>query len=532
MKKIPLFRTSEKIRYFSALMMKNKENKTEMIFFIMILLLHLFPIVVLSPFVTLDGPTHLYNANLMKSLLTENNVAVNHFFEFNGFPHPNWTGHFLLTSLLFVFPPLFTEKIFLMLIIVLSAVGYRKLVKTIEPSSVWLSWLYFPFLLSFPFLLGFYNFSFALAILPWWLSFWIRNHRNKFTSKLILQVALFFLVLYFSHLVVFLLSGLFAGLISIFSQGNNNRKAVLKDLKILLVCSTPGLLFTIIFLASAGTGGFRGEVSRLPGMQLLSDILYSRMFIVYDYPTERSITLGYSVLMVLLIFTGVFHRTVQRFQKTFFTILIISLALIFIMPDSMASGGILSVRLVQWFFMALILWLVTLRIPKKFQVAGAVLSALFSVGMMRVHWRVQLELNGDAKEYISMAEKIEGSRVLLPLNYSGNWMHSNLSCYLGATKKIVVLDNYEATHDLFPLLWKKGMDPEIHMGNHVSSNHPCVRILSSEKQTGMKVNYITMWHSPVDNNDSCDADVKKQIDANYQLEMKGSNSSLYVRKQE
>jgi hypothetical protein len=226
----------------------------------------------------------------------------------------------------------------------------------------------------------------------------LRHHRKKFTSKLMLQVAFFFLVLYFSHLVVFLLSGLFAGLISIFSQGNNDRKAVLKDLKISVTFAVlPGLLFTIIFLASAGTGGFRGEVSRLPGMQLLSDILYSRMFIVYDYSSERSITLGFSVLMVFLIFTGIFHRTVQRFQKTFFTILIISLALIFIMPDSMASGGILSVRLVQWFFMALILWLVTLRIPKKFQVAGAVLSALFSVGMMSVHWRVQLALNGECE---------------------------------------------------------------------------------------------------------------------------------------
>lgn len=497
--------------------MKPKTNRTELFLYTLVLVLHLFPVVYMSPFVTLDGPAHLYNAQLMKSLLSSENTRVHHFFEFNQFPHPNWSGHFLLLILLYVVPPLMAEKILLLLLIVVSATGFRKLIKTVEPSAVWLSWMYFPFLMSFPFLLGFYNFSFALALLPWWLSLWLKNQNKSKSLKLTCQVILFLILLYFSHLVIFLLAGLFAGIISLMIRDTDQKITLFNKISYLFICSLPGIVLTILFLNSSGTEGYRGEISRLPVAQLFNDILYSRMFIAYDYTSEKKITILFTALMVFLTITGFIYRTIHKLTGIFTTILLISLALIFIMPDSMASGGILSVRLVQLFFTAWILWLATLRLPYKIQVAGAAITTLFSSTMLTYHYRVQLELNQSAREFITFSNQLEENKVLLPLNYSANWMHSNLSCYLGTAKNIVVLDNYEATHDLFPLKWRAGMDPEIHMGNHVSSNHPCVQILKSESATKVQVDYISKWQSPGEYKDSCDLSVREQINNYYKV---------------
>lgn len=77
------------------------------------------------------------------------------------------------------------------------------------------------------------------------------------------------------------------------------------------------------------------------------------------------------------------------------------------------------------------------------------------------------------------------------------------------------------------------MNPEIHLGNHVSSTHPCVRISSSEKYTGLKIDYISLWHSNEESSDSCDMDVWKQVQNGYVLvnDNGETNIKLYKKKQ-
>lgn len=250
---------------------------------------------------------------------------------------------------------------------------------------------------------------------------------------------------------------------------------------------------------------------------------------VYDYGSEKVFTLAFSGLMVLLTVIGIRHFNKTYVQRSFGWICLSSLLIIFVIPDSLASGGILSVRLVQWFFMTWCIWLVTLNFPQKAKVFAAIMAVGFSFGMIKIHWRVQKELNADAQQFIEAVEHLEPNSVLLPLNYSSNWMHSNMNSYLGALKDIVVLDNYEATQHHFPLVSKKNMDPEIHMGNHVSSNRPCVNIEKSEKMTGLKVNYVSVWQRPRDLDDSCSKmrELEKQL-RNLNFKSVYSSSSIEV----
>jgi hypothetical protein len=408
------------------------------------------------------------------------------------------------------------------------AYGFRQLVLTINPDSGYLSWMIFPFLFNFPFLLGFFNFVLALALLPWWISWWLNNHYKGLHVKNGMLVTILFIVLYFSHLVIFLLAGLSAGIISIFNTPAGNLKNMLKQLLYLSIVSLPGLFFSFLFVFIFGTEGYRGEITYLPFAQLLDDILNSRMFIVYDYTSEKVFTPAFSVLMVLLTLIGIRRFNKTYVQRSFAIICLTSLIIIFVIPDSLASGGILSVRLVQWFYMTWCIWLVTLNFPPKAKVFAALIAVGFSFGMMKIHWRVQKELSADAQQFIEATDILEPNTVLLPLNYSSNWMHSNMCSYVGALKDIVVLDNYEATQHHFPLVWKKNMDPEIHMGNHVSSNRPCVTIANSEKMTGQKVNYVSVWQKPDGLEDSCSVNIAEQLRAmNYKSVFRTSSLEVF-----
>lgn len=511
-------------------MVKKSNWEWEQGFFFIILLLHCLPILLLTPFVTLDGPAHLYNAHLMLEVLFGKTTVIHSFFEFNTFPEPNWTGHFLLALFQTVIPIFWAEKVLLILIFFLSAYGYRKLILLIHADSVYLSWMIFPFLFNFPFLLGFFNFAFAMALLPWWMEWWLKSHHGGLTVKNGFYVSLFFMMLYFSHLVIFLLAGLSAGIISLLRTPRWALKNRYKQLLYLFIVSSPGLFLSFLFVFIFGTEGYRGEISYLPWSQLLIDIVYSRMFIVYDYASEKVVTLVYSLFIILLTLLALRNSTWNSITKSFAWICASSFLLIFLIPDSLASGGILSVRLVQWFFMTWAIWICTLKIPRKMTIFAALMSVGFSFGMMKIHWRVQQELNSDAKQFIAASAHIQPNSIVLPLNYSANWMHSNMSSYLGAMKDVVVLDNYEATQHHFPLVWKKNMDPEVHIGNHVSSNRPCVNIEKSERLTGLKINYVSVWQRPGDLDDSCSIAVEKQLrNLKFRSVFKGSSIEIFGR---
>lgn len=488
--------------------MFNRAN--EPFWFLLMALMHLLPVLMLTPFVTLDGAAHLYNAHLIHQLMGDGaDGLISAYFSFNNFPEPNWSGHLILVVLMNFMSPLVAEKVFLLAVLLSTLYGYRHLILKMEPSAVWVSWLLFPLLYNFPFLLGFYNFCLALALLPWLLLAWMnmRPLNRSLRSWSIFSFGL--LMLYFSHPVVFLLFGISTGMMVLCCA--ETRGELFTQSKLLVLPMLPGLLLFTAYMTENGWGGYKGDVVRLPLAKLVEDILSSRMLIVYDFTSEQPIAILYTVLMVALSVPAIRYRTVQRFQRSTLLLMLFSLLLVFVLPDSMASGGILTVRLILWMFLCWIVWLSTLRVPERYSVAAALFSVIFSFGMMYLHYNTQKGLSREGAAFVLAADKIKNSSTVLPINYSGNWMHANLASYLGMGKDIVVLDNYEADYELFPIVWQEGMKPELHLGNHASSNLPCVDIQASERITGKVVQYVSVWKEASDNKDSCHLELQKNL---------------------
>jgi len=501
--------------------------------FRIILFLHLLPVLLLTPFVTLDGPAHLYNAVLIRELIGTQSYDIitnPHFFlQFNAFPEPNWTGHFLMSILTFFLPVLMVEKVMLLVVLLLTAFGYRKLIRSFQSDSLLNSWMLFPFLFNFVFCLGFINYSLAFALFPFALSWWI-NNRNNFNFKNILIGFCWLALIYFSHLVIFLFTVIAMGLYTL-SHWKKLNVDFWKEIKFLSVFSLPWILFSGLFVWLSGANGYRGEVSYVGFTDLVLQIIRSRIFIVYNFDEEYGIARIYSIFIFIALGWTIFERKRINFQLFPILLVLISLLLIFILPDSLASGGILSIRIIQLFFICLIFWLASVESSKMKSIAMAIFSVGFSAMMLFQHYPTQKGLSDDAHSFIEAGKYLQSSNLVIPLNYSPNWMHANMCSYMGAVSKAMVLDNYEPTQGHFPLLWKESKNPEKVLGNYTSSNHPCVHLDDFENTFQRKITTVSVWKKENSSeSDSCDQSVQQLLNKQFQIIYQDNNIQLLKRK--
>jgi hypothetical protein len=373
----------------------------------------------------------------------------------------------------------------------------------------------FPLLYNFPFLLGFYNFSLGVALLLPGVSWWIRKQEIQLSNRQWIVVCCWAGLLYFSHIVVFLLGIGLAGLVTLFRNDQRTLKVKAALVFRLLLALLPWLVLTATYLLKSGNAGFRGGVVYLPLEELFSDLCKARMLIAYEEQQESLFTGLYAQFVLLMLMLAFLKRSVAVFARVGILNFIVACLLYGLMPDSVAGGGILSVRLLLWLYVSALILLVALRLPDRYARSGAWISLATSLLLAYIHAPIQVHLNRDAKAFIAAAGSIPYHGCVLPLNYSGNWMHSNFPSYLGACSGALVWDNYEANEGVFPLQWKQGMNPELHLGNHVSSSRPCVDIAASNRVTGLPLTHVLIWKRRDVPPDSCSMDVQHQLDAGF-----------------
>ena len=453
--------------------------------FYAILVLNCLPVLVNKFFLTLDGPSHLYNASIIRELVVGNSQLLRAFYEFNPVLTPNWTSHFLLAILGFIFSGWFAEKIFILANLILLPLAFRYAVLSVSPGNKTLSFLIFPFCYTFLFQCGFFNFHLAF-ILMFFIAGWWYRRRNSPTPANVIGLAVLLAISFFSHAVVFAVTALLLFLLMLAAgrgQGASFRpigSGILKRTAILLLAAVPVLILMAVFLSDAPSGFPTTPLTRAD-MSLW--LLQVKPLILFNTDKEWKFTVLFNIFFLSIIVYAVLGR-IRQFRaaraggrsmrdalaaslKSSDMVLLLSavvLCLYYVVPYN-SGAGVMSDRLVVIFFMTLILWLALQELPKWPRIAatGAVLILNFT--LMAVHFPPFSNGSRLAGEFEQASGYIREESVVLPVNWSSTWILGHVSGYLGSKKPVVLLDNYEALTAWFPLTWKPKHFPKVTFGD-------------------------------------------------------------------
>lgn len=445
----------------------------ETLLFWLLLLAGLFPLMTHSYFVTLDGPAHLYSGEIIKTLLLAPHGIIGRLFTINPFPVPNWTSHFLFALLGTFLPATFTEKTVIFLYLFFTPLIFRKLVLALRPENRILSWTMVLFVHNQNFYFGFFNFSYGVLFMFLTLWYYLVIFRNE--KKLhIPLLGILFLALYFSHLMMFLVTLALILLLSaqplVLSAGrgglriSGGRRAAGNLLRAGAAALPAGLL-SLIFLA--GTNTLEKNPERLSFSRLVEWVTAVRPLLAlrYGFPWKSYTYLLFGVILVMTITAAVILYRDDRSKKrtspqerTLFRLTPVplfalfslgSLALLFILPNTI----LLSERLILLFYLFLITTLALFRYPRWAHYTLAMVVILLHISFTRMYSYTLGDYAKNAALVVETAGKAEPGALILPLNYNEKWIYMHISGYAGTQNSLAVLENYEAGLSWFPVRW-------------------------------------------------------------------------------
>lgn len=447
-------------------------SRYEPFLFWTLLLAGTIPLLSFRHFVTLDGPAHLYNSQLIREIWFGDHSLINDLFRINNFPVPNWSGHFMMALMNLVLPGYLSEKALMLFYFVLTPLFYRKFMLLFYPENRLLTYFMLIFVHHHNLYFGFWNMSIGLTFL-FITAYYFVKYGYQIRLPHVVVIMLLLLALYFSHVLILLVTLLFlAATIVLLAQTDKTSEGLkivnLPEIKqrilFLFLASIPVLILSVVYFLNIdsvekGTRMATGELVRyLTTLRPLLTFCFCDSWITV---THILLTFfGILILGSLYMFyksqttTGsdeLQHSRISKISLVWLSLSALFLMLFFVVPNSI----LLTERLIVLFYLTFIIWLGSLKYPKLLR-WSALVVVFFVHGFFIVsHYRSMYHLSKDVDQIVQAAEKIRPNSMVLPLNYSDNWLHSHISGYLGAGKsQVAVLENYEAALKWFPVQWR------------------------------------------------------------------------------
>ena len=414
------------------------------------LLVCVLPLLSTNYLISLDGPTHLYNAAVYNRLLVNDSFA-SAYFEINPEPVPNYLVHLFLAALLSLFHSAISLKIFHILFILAFLAGFRYWNRT--PSSGYLAlFIALPFVYSTVFLNGFYNFSLGIVLLFFTLGCYERSSQGL---KRYLWLSLFLMETYFAHSLAFVFCGVLLILYEVHSAvvAQSGFKHLIKQLSFLAASALIPIALSLIFLGHRESANYY-----LPLKQLLSD-LYSGFALVTRSSAASCAKLLFLYALLAVLILTVFKRLKSCSGNYLLWSALLFLAAYFTLPDSVGYAGVFSVRYSFIFWLLIAAWVArNLSIDRWKRVAISLFALGFVFLQVGAQWKHWEELDNDASLLLEAQQHLPEHSVIYPVFASGAWNHFHLSNLLGIDKNVLILENNGARNDYFPVRYREAYE--------------------------------------------------------------------------
>ena len=514
-----------------------------------IIMIHLVPLWAFTYFPSQDGPVHLNIANVLRKYYSPNFAVFREYYALNKNGDPNWFIYLILASLMYIVSPLTAEKILLSCYIILLPISALYALRAIRPTAGVLVLMVHPFLYNNLLHMGFYNFSFSLAMFFFVLGYWLR-YRKSLTFRRGVMLAILSLVLYLCHLVSLIIAYLVMVLLTIVEVGQEMRKrrvdmagfweAVRQDILPLIYALVPACVLAMSFLDRQGVA----ETRWLHWSTLMQRILNLRVLVSYD-PLEiwcaRGIVGLFSGVAIWLLTSKLVQRRATRWDGLLIAV-IVCFIVYFVAPDAMSGGSDINIRLSLYPFLVFILWVGAQSLSKMTEWRMSIYALGISVMFISLHSIQYARLNDYLMEYLSGSSLVGPNTTLLALAFSQDtgevvsgapspFLHA--SGYIAARRNFVALSNYQPTTGYFPITFRRRLAPPLRIalvkevGNRtllkagsdaLQHEPPDVDFVSYHERTGGSVDYVLVWDVQRKQQDlEATRSIFRQLRAQYEL---------------
>ncbi|MCU0433654.1 MAG: hypothetical protein MUC87_09400 [Bacteroidia bacterium] len=430
----------------------------EKIFFGLMLLVLALPVTGSSWFLTEDGASHSYNAGVLYNLLSGNDEFLGQYYEINTLPSPNWLGHLLLAYTGHWLGVAEAAKILHLVYIAGFALAFRRLMFTVSPQPRVMSYLAFPLLYNVIFLFGFYNFCLGMVVMLIVINVWLRyQERPKLINAILLGIMI--TLLWFSHQLPWFFAGLFIFFHLIYQLILRKQFVpVLKKATVALLASLPSLICLAIYMShnAGGSGVVYESVSNRWNMFSGGEIF--KMF----YSQEADLGKLFLLVVVIMLLLGIvrFMRLTKSMNNNpvhpklfWFFIFVISFFAMLFFPETIGDGGVIGIRVMWIAWVFLLILVAQFRLPSRAGYAVCAVSLLMPV-MRNSYFSGWIHDNNlEAHAARGAGKYIKDHSTILILPFATNWLNLHIGQYAIAGREIVLLDNYEADHNYFPIKW-------------------------------------------------------------------------------
>jgi hypothetical protein len=510
--------------------------------FYALLILHLIPLFFGKYFPTQDGPSHLKNAMILKDMTLDPHSVYHQYFCINTNPNPNWLVHIFYAGLLIFLPAFIAEKLFLIMYVILLPLSFRYLVGQINPASSFISLLIFPFVYNITFYLGFFNFCFSLVLFFYALGYWLK-YNGIFNFKRQFVFIIFDSLAYFSHPVSFFMLAIMIGTIlsgwlyNDFKTGKKAASLFLKRLSGILIGFLPMVIFFLLFLK--GSGSEIVFVNR--DLKTFIPQLFQNHVLTYSGHLDVILNTVLFLILTGALICNLFIRIKTRKWYALDVLLLFLVSFIiltYFSPEEFAGGSVIFIRLILYVNIILIICLAVKTYHPRFIQYAAWSFFAFAVIFLYYRSCYFMSLQKTLSSYLSVESHISEGKTILPFVVT-NQANDNepidtirdidmnvflhVSDYISIDKKLLSLQNYEASSTYFPLKWKPGKDPSSFF--HESGDSLTDSAISAYgRESGVMVDYVLLLGKPHDNEY-----VHKELGKHYKP-VKGG-SYLYRRKE-
>jgi hypothetical protein len=472
----------------------------ESILFYSCLIVTIGILVFCGSFPTLDGPSHIYNADVTNYILSGNKF-ISQFYSISRTPSPNFTDHYLLVVIRHIFSFENAGKVLQIVYVVSFTVLFRSLVFAYNPAGIGLTIFSIPFAFNFLYYLGFYNFCLSFPLL---FIIVLYYHKNFYAGsstpvlKKYLILELLILLLYFTNGLAFLFSGMLLGLVELRnilwlnrSKTVTPRSIVLKRIIPFVLIWLPGLIMFLVFM-SHSRPSIAGEEHTF--VELLGWLSQARALIVYT-GLESEYIRWITIALFISIVTGLFYRIKNKVpfwypdSVVFLMAFFILLLMFFIIPDG-SSVGMMSIRFCIYVFVFFLLWLSMQNNYKAITwiVSVIVIAAHFTL-LVNDHLPAEQGLEERSEIMKATADYIQPNSIVLDIDVTDNWLYGHFGDYLTSNKPLVIIPNYEPNYGWFATVWNDEVPQIIYNGNESVPKY-CDLPNGKNKQNTQEIQYV------------------------------------------